>query len=274
MTNRHELTCDEVLTRLADYLEPDALGADERAAVDAHLLGCDDCAALVADLRDISATAGALPELTPSRDLWAGIAERIETPVVELATRTTGEHRTSVTPFVMGGTAVAAAEAAAPHDAHRWGVRRMMIAASLLVTATAGVTYTVTTRRLTSDPAGTPVASATPLDQSQPLGEPAAPATGGTVTAVKSVNRPSAEQTFDREIGSLRKIVDQRRGELDPATVATLEKNLKLIDRAIAESKAALAKDPASGFLMDRLSHAYDTKLQVLRGVATLPARS
>ena len=83
---------------------------------------------------------------------------------------------------------------------------------------------------------------------------------------------PTAEQTFDREIGAMRKVVDERRAELDPVTIQVLEKNLKLIDAAISESKAALAKDPASAFLMDRLTHAYDTKLQLLRGVANIPA--
>jgi len=70
----------------------------------------------------------------------------------------------------------------------------------------------------------------------------------------------------------MREIIDERRKELDPVTIGVLQKNLKLIDAAIAESKAALAKDPASAFLMDRLTHAYDTKLQLLRGVATIPA--
>jgi hypothetical protein len=56
--------------------------------------------------------------------------------------------------------------------------------------------------------------------------------------------------------------------------VTILARNLKLIDDAIAESKAALARDPASAFLTDRLNRAYDSKLQVLRSVATMPARS
>ena len=69
--------------------------------------------------------------------------------------------------------------------------------------------------------------------------------------AVEPVSTLTAEQTFDREIGALRKIIDERRKDLDPVTIAVLKKNLKLIDAAIAESKAALAKDPASAFLMD-----------------------
>ncbi|HEY4658328.1 MAG TPA: hypothetical protein VIH11_02355, partial [Gemmatimonadaceae bacterium] len=89
-----------------------------------------------------------------------------------------------------------------------------------------------------------------------------------------AVVHATAEETFDREIAALRKIVEARRSELDTATIRIVEKNLQLIDAAIAESKAALARDPASTFLLDRLTHAYDTKLQLLRGLATLPART
>ena len=143
-------------------------------------------------------------------------------------------------PHSSGGLPAVAAPAATPA---RLPWRRLAIAASLLVAVTAGVTYTLVARRGTAE-----LAEAVP------------------------VSSASAEQTFDREIGAMRNIIDQRRKDLDPATVAVLEKNLKVIDAAIAESKAALAKDPASTFLMDRLTHAYDTKLQLLSGVAAIPS--
>ncbi len=202
----------------------------------------NDPAELDPELRAIVRAAGDLPPLSPSRDLWSGIAARIEAPVVALPTRAAQEN-----------SAVAQSSAMLP-----W--RRMAIAASLLVAATAGVTYSIVKHGATAQVA----ASGDSAMVEAPLATvPVAPASLQT-----------AEQTFDREIGAMRKIVDERRKELDPATVGILEKNLKLIDGAIAESKAALAKDPASAFLMDRLTHAYDTKLQLLRGVATIPAHS
>lgn len=245
MTMTPDLTCDQIAERLADYLEPTALTESERLAVEMHLAGCADCASLVHDLRGITAAAAELPVLTPSRDLWQGIADRIETPVMELPTRITAEHR------------VVRAEG------RSWSPRRALIAASLLVSATAGVTYTITSRSMGRDASN--IAAA-------PTVAPETVPTPGNVKNV-AVKRASADETFDREIGSLRTIVEQRRGDLDSVTVATLQRNLKVIDQAIAESKAALAKDPASGFLRDRLNRAYDSKLQVLRGVATLPAR-
>ena len=53
-----------------------------------------------------------------------------------------------------------------------------------------------------------------------------------------------------------------------------LERNLELIDRAIAESRDALQRDPASEFLADQLARAMTKKVAILRTVALLPARS
>jgi Tfp pilus assembly major pilin PilA len=249
MTYIPELTCAQLSERLADHVEPGDQPEHDRHAVEAHLAGCAPCALLVRDLRAITSEAAALPVLSPSRDLWQGIADRIATPVVELPTR-----------GVVAPVAAVSAPAAVP--ANR-SVRRALIAASLLVAATAGVTYSITSRALSNDASSVAAAGAV-----------AGPTvTGPSVAKNVAAKHASAEETFDREIGTLRTIVEQRRGDLDSTTVATLERNLKLIDQAIAESKAALANDPASGFLMDRLTRAYDSKLQLLRGVATLPAR-
>ncbi|MGH7653567.1 MAG: hypothetical protein ACREN6_02785 [Gemmatimonadaceae bacterium] len=190
------------------------------------------------ELEAIARRAAQLPALSPSRDLWAGIEARIQAPVIALP------H----------------APAAVPG---RLPWRRLAIAASLLVAATAGVTYTIVARHGAAELAATND-SATVV---APL-----PMTPAMPVSAASVNAASAEQTFDREIGAMRNVIAQRRKDLDPATIAVLEKNLKVIDAAIAESKAALAKDPASAFLMDRLNHAYDTKLQLLSGVAAIPS--
>jgi hypothetical protein len=50
-----------------------------------------------------------------------------------------------------------------------------------------------------------------------------------------------------------------------PETAETLERNLRIIDAAIAESRAALEKDPNSRELIDMLSATYDAKVKVLR---------
>jgi hypothetical protein len=244
------MTCAEFQALLTDYLDAHALPAAQRAAADAHVGGCVECAALVADVRAIVRDAGELPALTPSRDLWSGIEGRIEAPVVGISTRRVEDETPDASPDerrkaygVRGALSV----------------RRLAIAASVLVAVTAGVTYTLTKRQ--ADLAVTPDAARLSPYASSPLVRSA-----GT--------RLSAEETFDLEIASIRRVADARRAELDTATIRIVEKDLKLIDAAIAESKAALASDPASAFLMDQLTHAYDAKLRFLRGLATLPARS
>ena len=84
----HVMNCAAFDERLADYLEGD-LGTAELEAVRVHVASCVRCTALVRDLERIRAGAGELPELTPSRDLWAAIADRIEAPVVPIAVRAT-----------------------------------------------------------------------------------------------------------------------------------------------------------------------------------------
>ena len=46
--------------------------------------------------------------------------------------------------------------------------------------------------------------------------------------------------------------------------------NLAIIDRAIAESRAALLRDPSSGYLNERLSSALQDKLQLMRTAVLL----
>ncbi len=51
-----------------------------------------------------------------------------------------------------------------------------------------------------------------------------------------------------------------------------LEKNLHIIDDAIAQCRKALEKDPSSSYLNESLTEALDNKVQLLRAAATLPA--
>jgi hypothetical protein len=87
-------------------------------------------------------------------------------------------------------------------------------------------------------------------------------------------SRPSAEQVYSSEIARLRTIVERRRAQLDPVTISVIERNLKVIDDAIAQCRLALAKDPASRFLMESLNNALETKVELLRTATMLPARS
>lgn len=177
------------------------------------------------ELERIAAEAARLPLLSPSHDLWPDIAARL------------GPQRR--------------ARPAAWLAASRF---RLATAASLLIIATAGITWTIATRGAATGATGT-----------TPLG---APATG----LVQPASMDAAVASMDREIAALQTLVDDRRTMLDQRTIAVLEANLALIDHAIAESRAALAADPASRFLAAQYARAYTSKLTLLRDAATLPA--
>jgi anti-sigma factor RsiW len=285
MTNS-TMTCEAFEAELPDYLEG-TLDEAVRARVDQHQRECVRCASLVRDLENIQREAAGLPDLIPSRDLWAGIEARIAAPVIPLMAQP--EKRRWTSPASMG------------------------IAAAALIVATAGVTYTLTARSLASRtvssvpqstvaqtsqaqkalPPSTVVATAEPAQESVSSTSPNARDNGSGTSqnrslvtsqrdragvAVTAVSRslepvvPHSEALYSKEIAMLQAIVSQRKTGLDSSTVAVIERNLQIIDAAIEQSKAALAKDPASMLLSQQLSHALDKKVELLRTVAMLPA--
>ena len=63
-----DLVCREVVELISGYLD-DALPADVRAAVDAHLAGCDGCTMVLEEFRQTIALTGMLTEeqVTPAQ---------------------------------------------------------------------------------------------------------------------------------------------------------------------------------------------------------------
>lgn len=267
------MTCEEFDTALPDYLEG-TLDDSRRAPVERHLSECVRCTSLLRDVENISKQAAALPDMVPSRDLWQGIEARIAAPVIPLAARP--ERQKRFVPAWMG------------------------VAAAALIVSTAGITYVLTARSFGAAPtltsaripapdsqtqSSTGTTPTLPVDvggsgQSVATASPAkttVPDRSGTpVSLVKATatDRAHSDQVYGREIDMLQNIVAQRRTQLDSSTVAIIEKNLKIIDRAIEQSRAALAKDPASRMLDQQLTHALDKKVELLRTAAMLPANT
>jgi hypothetical protein len=87
-----------------------------------------------------------------------------------------------------------------------------------------------------------------------------------------SSREDEARAAYDDEITRLHETLESRRQDLDPATVATVEQNLRVIDNAIHQAKAALAKDPHSRLLNDQLDHTLAKKTELLRAATLLPS--
>ena len=289
--------CAAVDERLMDYLEGD-LPAGDRLVLDEHLASCARCRTLVADLRAIAGEAAALPVLRPERDLWAGIARRIEAPVVALPSRTAAEPAAPAVHVAWTDRRAAPGDRATIAVSRRW----LAAAAAALVAATAGATYVAThgspaaDRQIAVAPeprTGTAVPALTPApapSAGSPSIDSAATAPAAPATRALPAARPTARQAarrsapgastdiavpgavaYDRAIAARRDAVGARRTELDSGTVEVLERNLRIIDEAIRQSREALARDPNSPFLGRALTSALDRKLELLRTAAMLP---
>jgi predicted anti-sigma-YlaC factor YlaD len=72
------MTCQELDERLDDWVDGE-LAAAAAAEVEAHLASCPLCQERERRLRQVLAHAASLPRsVTPPRDLWPGIARRVE----------------------------------------------------------------------------------------------------------------------------------------------------------------------------------------------------
>jgi hypothetical protein len=194
--------------------------------------GCLHCSALLADMSAIRAAASSLPVLEPGRDLWEGIAERIAPEVVPIGER----GRSAVAP--------------------QHGTRRQAHPAWL---AAAAVVLVILTATLTWELAGR-------------NGGDYAVNPGTEVTTAGSFFVASVEAPYRDQITMLREMLHERESELDSSTVAVIERNLTIIEAAVAESRAALARDTTSRFLREQLDGALERKVDLLRTAALLPA--
>ena len=274
------MTCEQFEDILPQLL--DDLGAPIPPAARAHLEGCVECKTLYDDLTGIRTSAASLPPITPSRDLWAGIEARIRTPIV---------------PLVEGMPV--------QRPRRTVSLRSAAIAAGLLAVINAGVSYrfmnrpaTPTATTATEPPMPAPVAMRTSVRRepmmAMPLPVPtrpvSAPRRGSTIVlaangATADVDqgpdepqqqprrREAAKLVYDREITRLRAIVDSGRHKLDPATMALLDRNLRIIDTAIDQCNQALQRDSSSTFLIESLNNAYATKVKLLRIAAAAASR-
>ena len=255
--------CDELF---ADWIEGD-LAPDTRATVDSHVASCARCQGLARDIDDIRVGAANLPDLVPSRDLWEGIEARIQPAVVSIA------PRRSV--------------AAIPRS---W----LATAAAGLIVVSSSVTYVATSRSIQKDskaPAPAPAApvrvdgatveASAPAPQAPaPQAPEAAPAPvreprvvrRSTRPVITQVSRPvlPAETALSEEIDQLELLLDNRRSELEPETIRVVEENLAIIDAAVNQARAAVERDPGSGFLSGKLESALNKKVQLLRTVALI----
>jgi len=209
--------------RLSERLDG-SLSPEEAGLLDAHLVTCADCRAVLADLERVVVHARALPGIAPAEDLWPGIAARVASFArAEEEPRTVRRRPAS---FVRGITM-------------SWP-QLMAAGFALAVLSGGGAWYFApghrTPQAALQSPAGTELAAASHVDPQ-----------------------------YAAEVQDLQKVLDERRSQLDPETVKTIEANLKIIDLATTQARQALAADPANPYLKDYLSNQMKRKVELLK---------
>jgi anti-sigma factor RsiW len=221
------------------------IGSIRRAELERHLSGCDDCRAFLADMKTIRNAAGSLDQLAPPDGVWLQIAGRLRQ-----------EGRVTIPPVRQRQAAPAR------------HVALLAIAASLLLAVGAGIAMLLPQYR-SKNAATTPPATTAAAPQ---------PGNAASAVAVESVEAEFrlAEQHYQNAIAKLEQAarLDQAaesdRQVLDPQTAAMLQKNLQVIDQAIAESRSALRTEPLSAPARDSLFDALRRKVALLQDTIAL----
>ncbi len=284
----YQITCEDCDGFLLQYFEGD-LNAATRAKVETHTASCARCQGLIRDIEGIRNEATALPELVPSKDLWQGIEARIQPSVVSIAAR---KENTVLSRMMLGLAAAAlvvvtssVTYVATSRSISSDGTARQVAAAPGPVAAIGGTDET--------GPSSPPVAEPDPIagSEASPSAEALKPArvrsaprsvsgsrlSGGASTSLASSRKApvtASERALTDEIGKLQEMLELKRSQLDPSTVQVVEDNLTFIDVAVKQARAALLRDPASGFLTERLDNVLQKKVELLRTVALLPSKS
>ena len=246
MANDRNLTCDQLLAALDDYLDGrlsagsvreadrqsallDRLAsrtdvAEADAAVETHLAQCPACSALVADVRAIRHAARTLEPIEPPDHVWRQVRARValEAPA-----------RTSLLDL-RGLTA-------------GWGsLLQPAGAAAGLVLVVASLTWIA--MRLTDTPPAVQIADG-----------------AGALAGFQL-----AEAEYTDAIASLEEAAAAAAPQLDALTTATLRSSIDDIDLAIVDARDALAREPGDALSQESLLDALGSKVALLQDTVAM----
>lgn len=222
-------------SRLHDY--HDGLLADsERARIETHLHACADCRAELDALAELVREIGALPsEILPAHDLRFTIGRQLGMTQVPAArgpmppTDDRGQGARPKTARVTGSAT---------------GSRHVLAAAAVVLLVLLSV-FTLVVQRSGEEDRGGPVLA---FDDEASL-----------------LEFQHAETRYLAAIAELETVLRQGREPLPDGTLELLEDNLAVLDRAIRETRAALAADTSKVELTRFIMASYAQKLDLLR---------
>jgi len=229
------MSCERHIDRIQELVDG-TLGAIRRSELEQHLAECASCRALKDDLEKIRDAAAALPALPPPDGAWLQIAGRL---------RQEGRVR-------------ATASVTARSHSYAW----LAIAATLVLVA--GVSILLLFRSMPAAPASTPAAGTAATAGT-------AGNAGGTA-AVEAVQNQvdAAQDQYEKAIMKMDDLRKANMGAIDSQTSAVIEKNLGIIDQAIAENRVAVKAEPASIAARKTLFEALRQKVSLLQDTISL----
>jgi len=203
----------------------------ETTEVRAHLARCVDCRGLLADLQQLRATARGLGPIAPPDHAWMQIAGQIRL----------GADKPVAAPVP--------ARTVAANPTWQW----IGLAAALVLVALGAYVF--------RGGAETPSS----------IAETGA-GNAGTTASVEAVTTELglAMAHYEKAVAELERIAKTDDTSLDPIVAATLQRNIGVIDVAIAESRTALMESPASAPARDSLFAALRQKISVLQTTVLL----
>jgi putative zinc finger protein len=222
----------------------------EQRTVEQHLATCMACRQLVEDLREIRHETAALELREPPVRVWV----RIERAIT-LERRRTSPEAGALSPAPQGSRtsdtgAADGARLTGWLDRTTW--RWLAAAAAIVLATVVGIRFVPGRDQPGSLPNRVDTTSA-----------------GDAAQAIESELR-LAEAHYEKAIKGLEQIASTDQGALDPATAATLQKNLAVIDQAISESRAAVRSQPANEPAQQSLVENFKTKIGLLQDTVAL----
>jgi tetratricopeptide (TPR) repeat protein len=224
----------EAVSALADG----SLDSADRPRVEAHIEACENCRALLDDLRALRRDASALPREPLPPALWPRVAARLREQ--GLRDEAGGDGRSGW---------------------WQWGA----IAALLVLAVGAGLMVTWMRR-----PAVQTTTASQPHEDSgvQPAATGNAPGSA-SVQGIEAELR-MAEEHYEKAISGLQQVANSEQDSLDPQVAATVKRNLEVIDQAISESRTALRTEPQNQPARESLFDALRRKIVLLQDTIAL----